>query len=175
MSAPNPAYPFGLHSIVVTNISGASQVSLPTANRMMVKERLQTGEAEGDDKLAAIASTVLAAEWELETKGISLEAWAIMTGRTLTTTGSSPNEIKSMVQDGSERMPYFKIYGKSLGEGDDDVHVLLFKCKITDGIEFTNQFGEFAGPTVKGIAVDDNTNGISKVVINETATSMPGS
>lgn len=175
MGAPNPAYAFGLHEIKVTNITGTSQVALPASNRMMVKERLQTGEANGDDALKSVASILMAAEWELEVKGISLEAMAIITGRTLSTTGTTPNEVKTMTASAAARLPYFKIYGKSLGEGDDDVHVLLFKCKITDGIEFTNQFGEFAGPTFKGIAVDDGSNGVFDIVLNETADTLPSS
>lgn len=175
MSAPNPGFAFGLHEIVVTNIAGSTQVALPASNRLMAKERYQTGEANGDDALQSVASTMMAVEWEMEAKGISLEAMAIMTGRTLSTTGTTPNEVKSLVADAGTRLPYFKIYGKSLGEGDDDVHLLIYKAKLTDGPEISMQFGEFAGPTLKGIGVDDDSNGIYKVVINETADDLPGS
>lgn len=175
MSAPNPSFPFGLHEILVTSIDGLSQAALPSSNRMMVKERFQTGEATGDDRLQSIASILMAAEWELEAKGVSLEAKAIMTGRTLSTTGTTPNEVKTMTATGGTKLPYFKIYGKSLGEGDDDIHVLLFKCKLNDGPETTHQFSEFAGPTYKGIAVDDGVNGVYDIVINETAADLPTS
>jgi hypothetical protein len=175
MSAPNPSFPFGLHQIVVTNITGTTQVALPSSNRLMVKERYQTGEAPGDDALQAVASTFMAADWELEAKGISLEAMAVMTGRTLVTSGASPNEVKSLKASAGTRLPYFKIYGKSLGDGDDDVHILLYKCKLTEGPEATYQFGEFAGPSLKGIAVDDGVNGVYLPVINETADDLPSS
>jgi len=175
MSAPNPSFPFGLQEIVVTDITGATQVALPASNRLMVKERYQTGEATGDDALQAIASTLLAVDWEMEAKGISLEAKAIITGRTLTTTGSTPNEVKTMTGSGGTRLPYFKIYGKSLGDGIDDIHMLLFKCKCTEGAEETLQYSEFAGPTYKGIAVDDGVNGVFDIVINETAGDLPSS
>ena len=175
MSAPNPSFPFGLQEIVVTNIGGTVQAALPAANRLMVKERYQTGEAEGDDALQAIASTLLAVDWEMEVKGISLEAKAIITGRTLTTTGTTPTEVKTMTASGGTRLPYFKIYGKSLGDGIDDIHMLLFKCKCTEGAEETLQYGEFAGPTYKGIAVDDGVNGVFDVVLNETADDLPSS
>jgi len=175
MGAPNPSFSFGLHQLVVTNIAGTTQVALPAANRLMVKERLQTAEATGDDKIQAAGSTVLAADWEMEVAGISLEAKAIITGRTLTTSGATPNEVKSMTASGGEKMPFFKIYGKSLGEGDDDVHRLLYKCKLMEAPEETSQYGEFAGPTYKGIALDDGVNGIYDTVINETADDLPGS
>lgn len=175
MSAPNPSFPFGLHEIVVTNIAGTVQAPLPAANRLMVKERLQTGEAPGDDALQSIASILLAADWEMEVKGISLEARAIITGRTLSTSGSTPNEIKTLTATAGTRMPYFKIYGKSLGDGDDDTHVLLYKCKVTEGAEDTFQYSEYVGPTYKGIAVDDGVNGVFDTVINETAAELPGS
>ena len=175
MSAPNPVLPFGLSDIKLTNIAGTTQVDMPAARRLMFKERYLAGEAEGDDGLVAVGATLLAADFELEVSGISLEAMAILTGRTLSTTGSTPNEVKTMTASAGERLPYFKVYGKSLGEGDDDVHVLLFKCKLTEGPENTLQYGEFSKPTVKGVAVDDGTNGVFDVVINETADDLPSS
>ena len=175
MSAPNPGKPFGLSDLKVTNIGGTTQVDLPAAMKLTFKERLKTGEMTGDDSLQAVASFLEALEWELEAGGISLEAWAIMTGRTLVTAGTSPDETKTLTASAAERMPYFKIYGKSLGDGIDDVHVLLYKCKITDGIEGTLEGGEFVTTGVKGIAVDDGTNGIYDVVIDETAAAVPSS
>lgn len=173
MSAPNPGKPFGMNQIVVTDITGTTQVPLPASRKMMCKERLKTGEFHGDDELQGVASFLEAVEWELEAGGISLEAWAIMTGRTLSTSGTSPNEVKTLTGEGASRLPYFKVYGKSLGDGDDDTHILLFKCKITDGMEGTLQNGEFWSTGVKGIAVDDGVNGIIDVVLNETAATLP--
>lgn len=175
MSAPNPGKPFGMSDIKVTDITGTTQVDLPVAMKLMFKERMKTGEMSGDDGLQAVASFVEAVEWELEAGGISLEAWAVMTGRTLATSGTSPDEVKTLTGSGAERMPYFKLYGKSLGEGDDDVHVVMYKVKITDGIEGTLQDGEFLTTGVKGIAVDDGSNGIYDVIVNETATALPSS
>jgi len=71
-------------------------------------------------------------------------------------------------------MPYFKIYGQSLGDGIDDIHVKLYKCKIT---EFDGEWsdGNFFVTKCKGKAVDDGTNGIWQVVQNETSATLPTS
>ena len=175
MSAPNPGKPFGMNEIVVTNIGGTVQAALPASRKMMCKERMKTGEFQGDDELQAVASFLEAVEWELEAGGYSLEAIALMTGRTLVTSGSSPNEVKTLTGSGATRMPYFKVYGKSLGDGDDDTHILIYKAKITDGMEGTLQNGEFLASNTKGIGVDDSVNGIYDIVLNETASALPSS
>lgn len=175
MAAPNPGKPFGMYDIKVTDITGTTQVDLPAAMKLTFKERLKTGELSGDDKLQAVASFLEAIEWELEAGGISLEAWAIMTGRTLVTAGTSPAETKTLTGSGATRLPYFKLYGRSLGDGDDDVHILIYKAKVTDGLEGTLGDGEFLTTGVKGIGVDDDTNGIYDVVIDETAADVPSS
>lgn len=173
MGAPNPGKPFGMNDIKLTNLGGTTQVDLPASRKLMFKERVKSGEFPGDDQLQGVITISEAAEWELEAGGISLEAYALITGRTVTTSGTSPDEVKTLTGSGAERFPYFKVYGKSLGDGDDDVHVKLFKAKLTEALEGTFQNGEFFVTSCKGIAVDDGVNGVFDIVINETATDLP--
>ena len=173
MSAPNPSMSFGMNDIKVTNMAGTTQADLPAARKLNFKERMKTGESSGDDRLQAVASFFEAIEWDLEAGGMSLEAYAIMTGRTLATSGVSPDEVKTLPAAGASRMPYFKIYGKSLGDGDDDIHIKIFKAKITDGLDGTFEDGNFMSTSVKGIGVDDGSNGVYEPVVNETAAELP--
>ncbi len=166
--------PFGLRDVKLTNIGGTSQVDLPASMKLSFSERISSSELRGDDVTKAVVAFADAVEWELEAGGISLEAYALMTGRTVTTAGVSPNETKTMPGSAGDAFPYFKIYGKSLGEGNDDIHCKLFKCKVT---ELEGEFGdgEFFVTKCSGIAVDDGTNGIFEFVQNETATALPSS
>jgi hypothetical protein len=165
--------PFGLRDVKFTDITGSTQVDLPVARTLSLKERLRTGELSGDDQLQAVVAFSEAVEWSLEEGGISLEAYALITGRTVSTAGSSPSETTTLTVDGAETFPYFKIYGKSIGDGDDDVHVKLFKAKVTGGLEGTLQDGSFFVTKCSGIAVDDGVNGIMDIVQNETADDLP--
>lgn len=166
--------PYGLRDIKLTNIAGDSQVDLPAARTLGFQETLNSNTLRGDDSILAIFAATDSIEWSLEAGGISLAAWALMTGRTAVESGSSPNRTNTLTIEAGEVYPYFKIYGKSMGENaTDDVHVKLFKCKLTSPLEGSFQDGEFFVTSCSGIAVDDGVNGIAEVVQNETADDLP--
>ena len=84
-----------------------------------------------------------ALEWELEAGGISLEAFAAMTGRTLAATGTTPAQKNTLTANAGDTYPYFKVYGKSVADTGDDIHVLVYKAKLVDAIEGEFADGEF--------------------------------
>lgn len=165
--------PFGLHQVRL--VRGVTVAELPVAQTLKFKERTKSAELEGNDVIAAVNTIVDAVEWELEAGGISLEAYALMTGRTATAAGTSPNETTSLKGRGGDNYPYFKVYGKVLGSGTDDIHCKIFKAKLSEGMEGTFGQGEFFVTSCKGIAVDDGTNGLWEMVQNETAATLPSS
>jgi hypothetical protein len=167
--------PFGLNSVKIIGITLAGTVTLPAAQTLKFKDRVLSGELRGDDAIKAVAAISEAAEWELEAGGISLEALALMTGRTIVSAGTTPTGTITLRMNASLAYPYFKLYGKVLGVGSDDVHCKLFKCKVTDSIEGTFKGGEFFVTSIKGVAIDDSTNGIMQFVQNETAAALPTS
>jgi len=166
--------PFGLNQVKIK--AGSTLVTLPAARVLKFKERLVSGELQGNDMTVAAAAVVDAVEWELEAGGISLEAYALLTGRSVVEAGTSPAETTTLTGVGGAAMPYVIIYGKSLGDDGGDVHVKILRAKITDGIEGSFQGGEFFVTACKGIAVaDPSTNTIFEVVQNETAAALPSS
>lgn len=165
--------PYGLSDIKLTNIGSTLQVDLPAAIKLTFKDRIKSAEGVGDDQLSVVVSVREAAEWELEATGLPLEALALMYGITTSTTGTTPNQAKTLQANGAVRLPYFQIYGKSLGEGDDDVHCLLYKCKVTEGFDGPLEYGNLQKGTIKGVAIDDGSHGVYQWVQNETATTLP--
>jgi len=164
-----------LNDIKLQAITGGPTVDLPAAVRLTFKERIKAAEGPGDDMLSTVVAVRDAIEWELEVTGLPLEALAIMYGDTTSTTGTTPNQVKTLEHAGGVRLPYFKIFGKSLGENDDDIHCIIYKAKVTEGIDSAMQYGELFKPTIKGMAIDDGTNGIFDWVQNETADDLPSS
>ena len=166
--------PFGINDIKLTDITGTTQVDLPNERKLSFGEEVVTDSMRGGGKTVAVVTELTHVNASLEAGGISLEAFALMTGRTATETGTTPTLVNTLTGSGAERYPYFKIYGKSLGDGDDDIHVKLYKCKLTAGLE-----GEFAdgGFFLTGIGsivcIDDGVNGIYDLVQNETADDLP--
>lgn len=174
MSLDTNPKPFGLSDVKITSIDGVTQVDLPASTKFSFKERIKSAEGAGDDMLSVVVSVRDAVEWELTATGLPLEALALMYGLTTDTSGSTPNQIKTLSHSGGVRLPYFKIYGKSLGEGDDDIHCIIYKAKVTEGLDAPLEYGKLQEMTIKGIAIDDGTNGIYDWVQNETATTLPG-
>jgi hypothetical protein len=165
---------FGLRDVKVTNIGGTVQADLPAAMTLSFKEEMNSGEMHGDDAVQATVAFTDKLSWELEAGGISLECLAIMTGRTVTLSGTGSSEINTVIARAGDAMPYFKIYGKSLGDGTDDIHVKIVKAKIMGGIEGEFKDGEFYVQKCEGIAIDDGT-ALYTIVQNETATTLPTS
>ena len=165
--------PYGLRDLKVTNLAGTLQEDLPAAQTLQFKERIKSGELEGDDALLAIVAVSQGAEWSLEAGGISLAAWGIMTGRTPTTGGASPAETYSVVGNAGDVYPYFKLYGRAISEdAASDIHCKLFKAKIKS-LEGTFKNGEFWVTKCDGWAVDDGVSGVFEFIQNETAATLP--
>lgn len=167
--------PFGIRDIKITDISGSTQVDLPSSQTLTFRERGKSGELSGDDKTSALVSRADVIEWELEAGGISLEAYALMTGRTATSSGSTPNRTNTLTGEATEQFPYIKIYGKAIGDGSDDIHVKIWKAKVMGPLEGSFQDGEFFVSQCSGVGIDDGSNGIFDIVQNETAANLPAS
>lgn len=166
--------PMGLRDIKLVPLPTGSPVDLPAAQTLTFTERLVSGELHGDDVVQAVVANTDALEWELEAGGLSLEAIKVMTGRAITLTGTMPNQINTVLARAGDQMPYFKIYGKSMGDGADDVHVLIHKAKLTEGLEGEWKDGEFYIQKCAGIAIDNGT-ALYTVIQNETAAALPAS
>jgi hypothetical protein len=163
-----------LSDVKLTSIDGVTQVDLPAATKLSFKERVKSAEGVGDDMLSTVVSVREGVEWELDATGLPLEALAIIYGTTTSTTGTTPDQVKTLEHHGAVRLPYFKIYGKSLGDGDDDVHCIIYKAKVTEGLDAGMEYGKLQESKIKGIGIDDGTNGVYDWVQNETSVALPG-
>ncbi len=166
--------PFGLRDVKLTNAAGTVQVDLPAAQTFTFTERIRSGELSGDDVTLAVVSFPDAVEWALEAGGLSLEAYALMTGRTATVAGTTPNQTDTLSGTVPGAFPYFKVYGKVVGDGIDDIHCKLPKCKVTSGLSGSFGDGEFFTTQVSGIGIADSGAAYT-FVQNETAANLPTS
>jgi hypothetical protein len=164
--------PFGLREVVLVNIGGTAYAALPAAQTMKWGIRIDSDELKGNDATQAVVAFLSGVEWELEDGGISIEALTILTGLTGTVASTTPNRSYSMYGTTGAALPYFKIYGRALGAGVDDVHVRLLKCKVTDNIEGEFANGEFYVTKCKGIGITDGTN-VFQIMEHEAAQALP--
>jgi len=163
--------PFGLKQIKLVNAADTVAIDLPAALELEFEETVVSGEFFGNDELQGLVTQPLGIKGKFKAGGIPLSAYALMTGHTYAVTGSTPNEVATLEGDATT-FPYFKVYGKSLGDDGDDVHVKLFKVKLTGSPkgsfkrgEFFMLEAEFQGVKVAGKAYD--------MIANETADDLP--
>jgi hypothetical protein len=171
----NTVYPYGLRELKVKN--GSTLVSAPAAQTLKFKEKMTNAVLRGNDGDVVVSAFVDGVEWELSSGGYPMEFIAALTGRTVAGGGSGSDETMTMTITKGDVMPYVTIYGKIMGDAGDDIHVKIFKAKVTEGVDGTFQDGAFFVSAIKGMAVGDpdNSNKITDVVRNETATALPTS
>lgn len=158
--------PYGMNEIQI--VRNGTVYAFPVAQKLEFEERVVSGELPGDDGLAAVAAHSNGVKWKLTKGGISLEAYAAMTDREATETGTTPNRINTL-QGGTIGLsfPYFDIYGKALGDNGDDIYYHLIDAKITEGIVGNLENQNFLVNEMGGLALD------WEIVQRETADDLP--
>lgn len=163
--------PFGLRDIKIALWSApAMAYDVPVAGSLAFTDTPgATAELRGDDALADIHVMEGKPVVELESGGISLRAWSLLSGGTYST-GSG---YYRLVKQGDDQRPYL-VLGAQIYDNDNtgDIHVYLPKCRCTSGPKGTFKDGQFflTGATIEG--VDDRANGMYQVRQNDTAAAL---
>lgn len=103
----------------------------------------------GDDDVLDVYSKISNWEFSIKYAKLSFNALAAFTGGSVNDSGSTPNQLKTFSQEKTDKPGYFKLIGKSAYSTDNysgDLHVVFYKCKITDlGNTLQSAYGEFTG------------------------------
>lgn len=179
MALATPALPYGMRDIKITpfttdaNDTLGTPVDLPNARTLSFSETEEFTELRGDDKLVAIHGQGAQVEWELEAGGISLEAWKVLSGGTLGTTGTTPASVKSLVKTTEDVRPYFQITGKAISDSGGHVEIIIHRAKVNDSLEGEFTDGEFFLTSASGVGlgslVEGNLGEIYTISHAETA------
>jgi hypothetical protein len=114
--------PYGLRDVKITPYTDAAATTLGTSVDLPVGRTFSFSEAEeftelrGDDKVVATRGQGSTVEFELESGGISLDAWKVLSGGTLTTTGTAPAQSKKLSKKSTDARPYFKVEGQIISD-----------------------------------------------------------
>lgn len=168
-------YVAGLRDLKITNLAGTTQEDLDAAMQATFTPEWDHVKFTGDDSNKASRTFLRGGVLEVSAGAISSAAIAIVTGKSLTTAGSSPNETTTLQLDAGDNMPYFKVYGKSLDDGDGGVQLLFYKVKLSEGLVMTLQDGEIYTNGFTCEVYDDGSNGIVKQIQEETDSAVPAS
>lgn len=169
----SPQLPYGLREVqlypMASDGSLGSPVKLPASQTFSFSEGEEFQELRGDDQVVAIHGQGPLIDWDLEAGGISLEAWQVLTGGTLTNAGSTPTQTKEFRKKTTDARPYFKVVGRSVNDVDGDTLVEVMKCKVTDALEGEWADGEFFVTSCSGQGIGNDDNDLYVITWRETA------
>ena len=177
------ALPFGLRDIKLTPLGAdgatpGSPVDLPVSRTLSFSDTEEFEELRGDDQVEASHGSGPVNEWELEAGGISLEAYAVMAGGTVTTSGVTPNEVKRYRKSATDVRPYFKIEGQAISDNGGDLHGIIYRAKADGSLEGTMEDSTFwlTSASGKGYASkevgEEYEGAVYDFVHNETAVAI---
>ena len=149
MPLANHALPFGLRQVKLTpylpdgTLDAANAVFLPAARTFSFAEAEEFEELQGDDRTVASHGAGPTVDWELEGGGISLAAYRIFAGGTVTSTGSTPAAVRTHVKKTSDSRPYFQVEGRAISDNGGDFHAVVHRCKADGDLEGELANGSF--------------------------------
>lgn len=139
MTLPSPSLPFGLRDVKVYPIDDEGNigagVDLPAAQTFSFKEAETFEVLKGDDLSLASHGGGPTVSWELESGGISMEAYQVIMGGTITTSGTEPNLVKTYTKGALDQKPYFQVEGQAISDSGGDFHAVVYRCKADGGFD----------------------------------------
>jgi hypothetical protein len=168
--------PFGLRDVRVYPLTGETPgtgVDLPNSRTFSFSEAEDFQELRGDDGLVAVHGTGPTVNWSLEAGGISLDAVKVIYGGTVTTTGTTPNQVKTFTKLNTDARPYFKVEGQAISDSGGDFHVVLYRCRATGELSGQMADGAFWLTGTSGRALGRASDGkVYDLVQNESAVAI---
>lgn len=176
------ALPYGVRDIKLTQYTDAvgttlnsTSVDLPYIQTLNFTEAEEFQELRGDDKLITTRGRGSQVNWSLESGGLPVYAWAVITGGSVTETGLTPNRINELKKKATAGRPFFRIDGKIISDSGGDILVRIYRCRATGDIQANFQNGEFSTSQISGVGLpllDDTNDLIYSIFRRETATSL---
>lgn len=147
-------------------------VDLPAAQTLEFTEETASQVLRGDDAVVAQRVTIDNVSWSMDSGGISFEAYTIIAGGAVSSTGVTPNVVKKWRRMGTDAYPDFFMEGQSMSESGGDHHIVFHRAKATQ-ISGTHQDQEFWVSHAEGNAIATltaaNVGAVWDMIANETA------
>lgn len=180
----NHTTPYGLRRVVLTPFTDATgatlgtPVPLPYGRTLSFTDTEEFQELRGDDRVIAVHGSGPNIEWDLESGGLPLEAYKVMSGGTLTESGTGGTTKVIYDKKADAERPYFKIEGQAISDSGGDVHVIIYKAKATGELSGSFADGEFFLTSVSGQGVTSSVvadlGKIYSFIYNATAVAPTG-
>lgn len=183
MTAPvADGLPYGVRDIKLTQyidalgmVLGTTSVDLPYIQTLNFTEAEEFSELRGDDKLITTRGRGAQVNWDLESGGLPIPAWAIMTGGSVIERGLAPDREIELQKKATQARPWFRIDGKVISDSGGDVLVRIYRCRANGDITANFADGEFQTTSVTGVGyplLDDANDLLYSIFRRETAKAL---
>lgn len=183
MTAPvSDGLPYGVRDLKLTQyidelgqVLGTTSVDLPYMQTLNFTEAEEFAELRGDDKLITTRGRGSQVNWDLESGGLSVPAWATFTGGSVVESGLTPNRVIELEKRSTQSRPFFRIDGKMISDSGGDVLVRIYRCRANGDITTNFQDGEFGTTQVAGVGLpllDDTNDLLYSIFRRETSSAL---
>ena len=183
MTAPvTDGLPYGVRDIKLTQyldalgmILGPTSVDLPYIQTLNFTEAEEYSELRGDDKLITTRGKGSQVNWDLESGGLPIAAWAVFTGGSVIERGLAPDREIELQKKATQARPWFRIDGKIISDSGGDVLVRIYRCRANGDITANFQDGEFQTSNITGVGyplLDDTNDLLYSIFRRETSKAL---
>jgi hypothetical protein len=165
------------YSDAAGTVLGSTVVDLPYGRTLSFSETEESEELRGDDRVVTTRGKGAQVEWEIESGGISIDVWKVLTGGSVTDTGTTPNRKRVLRKAGRTTRPWFLVEGQVISDSGGDLHAILYRCRVTDSLEGQFEDGSFFLTSCSGAGLpllSDTADVLYDIVQNETAAAISG-
>lgn len=185
MSAPlsSTALPYGIRDCKLTpytdaagTVLGETSIDLPNMQTFSFSETEEFQELRGDDRVVTTRGQGAQVEWSLEAGGVDIRVWAILTGGSVTESGTAPERVVTARKRSSDNRPFFRLEGQAISDSGGDVHAIVYRCRANSNIEGSFSDGEFFITSASGLGLplmDEDFDLLYDFVQNEVKTPIP--
>jgi hypothetical protein len=177
MAIPTHIKTYSLTDVKVATLTGdtpGTLVDVPGIRSLTVTLTTEEIELRGDNSVIAVADQGRGLEWSAEAGGLSMAAYQVITGKSFSDTGSTPNAIRAMHINSTDSSPYFYLAGTAPGDdATSELQVHIYRAKASGNIELNFSDGEFLTPGFSGRAVGRVAdNRLLTIRVMETAAAL---
>lgn len=151
-------------AVFVLDASGdpGTKVDVPGAQSLEWSVESDSDELRGDNQAIALVRNPKTVSGTIRVAKINLTAIAAMVGGTVSTTGTTPNEIMALEETSAAPARYFQVVGQasSADTNGSAYRVTIYKCLVTGGPNETLTIDEWSTPEFEFEAIANDAGSL---------------
>jgi hypothetical protein len=147
------ALPYGVRDIKIcpypdlaATSFGTELIDLPNAQTFSFTETEEYTELRGDDRLVTSHGQGAQLDCELESGGISIDAYVAINGGSTVESGTTPNQIIRYRKKVTDQRPFFTLMGQAISDSGGDFHCIVYRVRATGDLSGELSDGNFLIP-----------------------------